>query len=146
MFQEMMCANSSSGGGNLKDVFKNLVLNGGFTPFTICAIESRVTLSNECGVVDDSTNKRIYAYLDFTLNRDFATNDAWYLILVSNLSAKLPRHKSSSGRNSITIISDDSSIGVFFDNSNPDSRIEISYGYGGTNGQRVIVYGGWTYN
>ena len=149
---------SSGGGGSssLKDIIRDKVLNGGYTPIcSFSAYQSRVTI-NEGGMVADTTNHRVYLYVDFTSNANVGSaSDYTSMILFDNISTNYyPVYDTSSRTNNMPLITDESSANpkrqfyFGYNTSSYSNRIVLSYG-SGTNAVKTndhyILYATYTY-
>ena len=142
-------ATSGSGGGSgtIKDIIKDKVLNGGYTSYTLTPYSSGRCTLNEGGVVDDTTNKIIYAYFDVTINASGATSDHWNLYSNNMPRTKFPRTVGSSNDNRTreTLLSDNTKTLSIYSGGEALGYIILGYGQGMTSGERIISYGAWSY-
>lgn len=134
------------GGGTLKDIIRDKVLNGGYTSYTLTPYSSGRCTLNEGGVVDDTVNKIIYVYLDITINQNGAINDHWNMYSSNIPKNKFPKTVGSSDDNRTreTLLSDNTKTFSIY-NTSGTGYIIVGYGQGLTSGERIISYGAWTY-
>lgn len=153
---EMSYISSSDSGGTLKDIIRDKVLNGGYTPIcTLSAFQDRATL-NEGGMVADTENHRVYVYVDFTAEANFGSaGDYASVFLFNNISTNYyPVYNDGTRANSMPFFTDDASVNPqmeFYFGYNTGSysnRIVLAYGAGANavkTGDRYILYAAYTY-
>lgn len=151
-------ANTNGGGGSstIKDIIRDKVFNGGFT--SICTLTphlNRATL-NEGGVVADTTNHRVYVYVDITINENSgSSSDYSQLFSLDNISTNYyPKYNTASRNNNVALTTDESSanpLRQFYFGYNAESysnKIVLSYGSGSNaikTGERYILYTIYSY-
>lgn len=155
MFQDMLAMSNNGGSSTIKDIIRDKVFNGGFT--SICTLAphlNRATL-NEGGVVADTTNHKVYVYVDITINENLGSStDFIQLLSLNNISTNYyPKYNTSSRNNNVALMTDESSanpLRQFYFGYNAESysnKITLSYGSGSNaikTGERYILY--TTYN
>lgn len=143
-------AKSGSGGGSLKDFYRNKVLGDttGLTSGTISPFSTRSTVT-EGGVVIDATLKSVWLYVDFTL-AETKGNDYWAALqidITGFTSNYLPKTTSST-RQAITLFTDETSdkpTNSFFSYVSSSNTICIRKGDAFVEGDHYIIYGSWQY-
>ena len=158
---EALASLKKKGGGGLgtiKDIIRDKVLNGGYTSIcTLTVFPGRATI-NEGGVVADTTNHRVYVYVDFTADANFGSSSDYANVLtltgISTNYYPIYGATLTSRKNTLPLITDEDSsnpLRQFAFGYNDDSypnRILLAYGSGTnavTTGQRYILYTAYNY-
>lgn len=148
------CSTSSGGGGNatLKDVYRDIVLNSSLTQNSLTVYSGRCTLS-EGAWVDDTANKTIYVYADFTINGAQSSGTNQLIMTLANMTSNKRPYvyaADSATRGQATLTTDNSSSNtngfVAYLFSTPSAvGITLPNGLGAADGDHYIVYGSWNY-
>lgn len=150
---EKMCSlrKVGGGGGTLKDIYRDIVLNGGYTSYSLTPWSSRASL-HEGGIVVDTASKTAYLYVDFTILQNLTTASTWFYIFAASdtLLNYMPKYQTNTQNNDVGLSTDSSSSHnkpFMFGYGSATQKITLSGEWGQTynNGDHYIVYGSWTY-
>lgn len=139
---------------SLKNLYRNKVLNGGFSvEIPLSVTSDRMTINEGGKIVIDTTNKIAYFYIDMTaLSGGASSNWRQYGTFSSDLANYLPKG-ASNNRNTMTFITNDGTsdkkdISFLIGYVSSSYPRAFGVGYGVTNivaNDRFYVYGSWSY-
>lgn len=142
----------SNGGGTstLKDVYYNIIFNGGHTAYTLTPYSSRCTLS-EGGIAVDTTNHTVYLYADFTVNQNLSSSSAFTMIETDMPNTYMPYVYSGTSltRGYATLTVDNNSTvptkSMTVNNLSGTVSVLRASGQGASINDHYIIYGSWKY-
>lgn len=139
---------------SLKNLYRNKVLNGGFSvEIPLSVTSDRMTINEGGKIVIDTANKIAYFYVDMTaLSGGASSNWRQYGTFSSDLANYLPKG-ASNNRNTMTFITNDETsdkkdISFLIGYVSSSYPRAFGVGYGVTNieaNDRFYVYGSWSY-
>ena len=139
------------GGGNLKDIYRELVFNGGFsTTYSLTVNPAGRCTVNEAQISIDTSNHRGYLYADFVCSANMGTDDYYSTLIASMPKAYTPKCKTTDVLDMPLTTDDGSTVSskswfLLNSYSTTSAYVCVTKGQGWSASDHYIVYGSWQY-